>query len=96
MLKRLVFVSLLFVHENQSQESLSTRRVPWGQKRVKNDDRLSIPPIRKNSIFGLRTNIHRKAAKRISVSENLLWDNFWNSHNKPEPLSNQRKSWASS
>ena len=74
-LKRLLFVSSLFVHENHSQGSFLTRRVPWGQKRVKNNDfkilsflaKSLIPPIRKNSIFGLPTNIHSKAAKRISV-----------------------------
>ena len=41
-----MFVSSLFVHENQSQESLSTRRVPWGQERVKNDD-FQYPPLQK-------------------------------------------------
>ena len=32
------FLKPLCVHKNQSQGSFSTRRIPFGQKRVKNDD----------------------------------------------------------
>ena len=81
-LKRLLCASSLFVHKSLSQGSVSTRR---GQKRVKLTTskfchfwpNRQYPPIGKNSIFVFPTNVHRKAAKRISVFEKLLWDTFW-------------------
>ena len=94
-LKRLLRASSLFVHKSQSQGSLLTRR---GQKRVKMTSskfchfwpNRQYPPIGKNSIFGIPTNIHRKAAKRISVFENLLWDTFWNSQGTRDKEIDQR------
>ena len=97
-LRRLFFASSLFVHKSLSLRSLSTWR---GQKRVKmttskfchfwpNRQYPPPPPIGKNSIFGIPTNIHRKAAKRISVFENLLWDTFWNSQGTRDKEIDQR------
>ena len=94
-LRRLLCASSLFVHKSQSQGSLLTRR---GQKRVKMTTskfchfwpNRQYPPIGKNSILGIPTNIHRKAAKRISVFENLLWDTFWNSQGTRDKEIDQR------
>ena len=74
----------LFVHKNQSQGSVSKRRVHCGPKRVKKcrlrnfASFLPFPPIPNDRkfYFSLLSIIQTKTANRISVSVILLWGNF--------------------